>query len=170
MSAEYLHDLVYSCKGESPCKMSCVWSQQKLIYAELCLCKGVRIMQKYPVIFLEWWNRIFLLAEFCCLDLFEGIVLIVTVCDAFSSFWFLLMTYMRFCQIRIPGSRLQVKTIFIIFCTGCILRFTRQGKYCHFNGICVWSRIIEQMCENVNFHINWRLEIFFRDSSSLIEF
>ena len=40
MSAEFLQDLVCSCKGKSPCKKSCVRSKQNLTCTELCSCYG----------------------------------------------------------------------------------------------------------------------------------
>ena len=40
MSAEFLHDLVCSCKGKSQCKKSFVCAEQNLACTDLCSCQG----------------------------------------------------------------------------------------------------------------------------------
>ena len=40
MSAEFLRDLVCSCKGKSQCKKSCVCAEQNLACTDLCSCQG----------------------------------------------------------------------------------------------------------------------------------
>ena len=40
MSADFLHDLVCSCKGKSQCKKSCVCVTQNLACTDLCSCQG----------------------------------------------------------------------------------------------------------------------------------
>ena len=40
MSAEFLRDIVCSCKGKSQCKMSCVCAEQNLVCTDLCSCQG----------------------------------------------------------------------------------------------------------------------------------
>ena len=40
MSAEFLRDLVCSCKGKSQCKKSCVCAEQNLAWTDLCTCHG----------------------------------------------------------------------------------------------------------------------------------
>jgi hypothetical protein len=40
MSAEFLRDLVCSCKGKSQCKKSCVCAEQNLAWTDLCSCHG----------------------------------------------------------------------------------------------------------------------------------
>jgi hypothetical protein len=41
MSAEFLRDLVCSCKGKSQCKKSCVCAEQNLAWTDLCSCHGI---------------------------------------------------------------------------------------------------------------------------------
>jgi hypothetical protein len=40
MSAEFLRDLVCSCKGKSQCKKSCVCAEQNFTCTDLCSCQG----------------------------------------------------------------------------------------------------------------------------------
>jgi hypothetical protein len=40
MSAEFLRDLVCSCKGKSQCKKSCVCAEHNLACTDLCSCQG----------------------------------------------------------------------------------------------------------------------------------
>jgi hypothetical protein len=40
MSAEYLRDLVCSCKGKSQCEKSCVCTEQNLACTNICSCQG----------------------------------------------------------------------------------------------------------------------------------
>jgi hypothetical protein len=40
MSADFLQDLVCSCKGKSPCKKSCACFEEKLACTDLCFCQG----------------------------------------------------------------------------------------------------------------------------------
>ena len=40
MSAEFLRDLMCSCKGKSQCKRSCVGAEKNLACTDLCSCQG----------------------------------------------------------------------------------------------------------------------------------
>jgi hypothetical protein len=40
MSAEFLRDLVCSCKGKSQCEKSCVSAEQNLACTDICSCQG----------------------------------------------------------------------------------------------------------------------------------
>ena len=46
MSAEFLRDLVCSCKGKSQCKKSCVCAEQNLACTDLCSCQGSESCKK----------------------------------------------------------------------------------------------------------------------------
>jgi len=39
MPADFLQDLVCSCKGKSPCKKSCVYFEENLACTDLCFCQ-----------------------------------------------------------------------------------------------------------------------------------